>query len=52
MKNSKTNSEIAANQKEVGGYRTHAEDYKHIINDYLLRVSFIKESNLKLKSTY
>ncbi len=50
MKNIKTNSETANNQKEVGGYRVNADDYKHIINDYILRVSVVKDANLKLKN--
>lgn len=52
MKDRKDTQDINANQKEVGGYRTHADDYKHIINDYLLRVSVIKETNIKLKRIF
>ena len=52
MKNIKSNSEAANNQKEVGGYRASADEYKHIINDYILRVSVVKDANLKRKSNY
>lgn len=37
------------NETKTGGYRIKVDNYNHIINDYQLRMSLVKESNVKLK---
>ena len=49
MKTEKSSSINTFNSSESGGFRATAADYNHIIDDYTLRMSFIKESNIKMK---
>ena len=49
MKNEKSSSLGSPSEKENGGFRAKATEYKHIIDVYMMSVSFIQESNVKLK---
>ena len=49
MQNEKYDMMTSSFVKENGGYRAKANEYNHIINDYVMRMSVIKESNLKMK---
>jgi hypothetical protein len=49
MEKYRTSIKTATTATENGGFRTEADNYNHIINDYLMRLSVIKESNIKIK---